>query len=458
MFKPNIIVLVSIFVASGQSACTIVSSNQAGQAGSAGATEDHDALFGIGGASSGGASGGGATSAQGGIAGSAALSCDKEGPVDASTIWEPIAGCPDGFDVADFVEISGTGTSLTIQPGVKLKFASGAGIRVNSGASLVAVGTADSPITFTGWQKSPGSWGGITVRSGAIKNEISYAIVEYGGESGGASAAIVLTKDSQYGTLRLTNTQIRNSAKFGLTVYTGCSLTAFENNTITANGDGAIRVEAPSVHQLVGKGNSITSNGNGNVVRIETNSLMPIADADVTWPNLSPAVYRVTEPGGSAGNQLFIKRHVTIEAGAVFEFLGGSGIDVTYGSSGISAIGTAAAPIIFRGVDGSGWTGIGICESGWTGNALEEVEIANAAGSPSASYLCGSGAPGVLRPSILVGHNFGANASKLRIKNLKMTGPNNAPSDILVRSPSTLTLEGTNSGTRADGALAVQSI
>jgi hypothetical protein len=161
----------------------------------------------------------------------------------------------------------------------------------------------------------------------------------------------------------------------------------------------------------------------------------------------------VTEYGGDGGGEIIVQKHLTISPGAVFEFVGGSGIDVRDGSSGLSAIGTASAPIVFRGVDGSGWTGIGFCESGWVGNALEEVQIENASGPPYSSTYCAGGSVA----SVIVGQNFDSNAAKLRIKDLKVTGPNGATYDITVNTPSVLTQEGTNSGTGTAGALVVHS-
>lgn len=461
MFKQSIFVSACCIIITGLTGCTAsmgINTNDAGSADEpVGAAAGSGGSSSRGGASSIGGRSSNSTTGYTGIGGSSAVSCIKLGPITSDTTWEPLTSCPNGFDVPELIVVEGMSTTLTIKPGTVLKFASGSGIEVDESAALVAIGTAANAITFTGWQKVAGSWSGISFFSSALKNEVSYAVVEYGGEPNGASAGIVVSHDIQYSSVKLTNNQIHDNGKFGLTVYSGCGFSSFENNTITKNGSGAIRVEAPSVHQLMGKGNSLTNNGNGNTVRLETNSLLQVKDIDVTWPNLSPAAYRVTDVGGTSGAPIYIRRHVTIESGAVFEFVGGSGIDISDGTSGLSAIGTSTAPIIFRGVDGSGWTGIGFCESSWAGNALEEVQIQNAAGCPPTFLLCGSGAEGVRCPGVLVGHVTAPNASNLRVKNIKVSGPNSAPSDIFDNLPSTLTQEGTNSGTGANGALTVQA-
>lgn len=107
---------------------------------------------------------------------------------------------------------------------------------------------------------------------------------------------------------------MRKNKRFGLTVLSGAELSKFENNTITENEEGAIRVVVASVGELAGSGNVIEGNGpNGaNIVRLETSGKLT---KDATWPNLSPAIYRVTDAGGTGGGQIRLEGHLTIEAG-----------------------------------------------------------------------------------------------------------------------------------------------
>jgi hypothetical protein len=457
MFRSRSIISASIIAVCSLAACTV---NTASAPNQGGGGEDTDSTAAM---SSGGTSStlfgskGGSSSSLTGTGSTTGVSCKLGGSITSDTTWEPNAACPDGYDVTDTVTVSGAGTSLVIKPGTKLKFASGTNLDVQTSASLVAVGTADNPITFTGWQKLPGAWGGILIESGAVDNEIAHAIVEYGGQKDVLSANILVWYDQQPALLKLSNTQIRESSRFGLRLSENVTLAQFENNTITKNAGGAARTLAASVHQLRGTGNSMVDNGEGNIIQLETGNGYYVEGADVTWPNLAPAIYRVTGINGVGGGQIFVKSHLTIEPGAVFEFVGTSGIEVKDGASGLSAIGTATAPIVFRGIGGSGWTGIGFCESSWTGNALEEVQIANASGPTNSVTYCGAWST-ALTASVLVGHNYTANASKLRVKNIKFSGPSNGETDLQVKNPSVLTLEGTNSGTGATGELTVQKI
>ena len=418
-------------------------SGGAGRAGSGG-----------GGAGGGGAGGGGAGD------GGEEPDCIKRGPITEDTTWEPVEECPDGFDVLSTVEVRNSGTTLTIEPGTTLRFDSDADLVVAAGAALVAIGSEDEPIVFTGWQELAGSWGGIIIRSNAVANEISHAVVEYAGAESGPSGAIALARETatgeQPGRLVLTSTVIRDNAKFGLTLLRSAVLSEFEDNTISDNAEGAIRVEAPALPHLAGTGNTIEDNGDDNIVQVETSILMPIED-DVSWPNLAPAPYRVTGPNGEGGALLYIKNHVTIEAGAVFEMAGGSGFEVLDGTAGLSAIGTEEDPIVFKGIDDSSWQGIGFCETSWTGNALEYVEVRNALGPAPAWGLCGTGATDVRDAGILVGHNFADKPSLLRVANLTVAGPNNSAADIAIKTPeSMLVQEGTNTGTGAGDALELE--
>lgn len=469
MFRTKLIVSASIMAMSSLVACTINTANQPSES-AGGRSNASTANKGVGGAdatdwSSGGAddeeSTGGtsntftyATGGKLGTGGTASVSCVLGGEVTASTTWEPNAACPDGYSVNRTVAVSGAGTKLTIKPGTKLKFASGTKLEVQASASLVAVGATENPIVFTGWQKLAGAWGGIISRSSALDNEISNAIIEYGGEKDNTTGAVVLSYDVQYCRLKLSNTQIRESAQFGMTVYEGATLAQFDNNTITKNSKGAIRVEVPSVHQLRGTGNSIVDNGEGNTVFIEASASSGIKDVDVSWPNLSPAVYRVGSTSSTVTPQIWVERHLTIDPGTVMEFVGGAGIFVDGGAAGLSAVGTATAPITFRGVNGSGWAGIGIYACAWSGNALEEVHIENAAGPlfNSGIYFNDTN----LRAAIGVSQIMDSDAARLRVKNLTVSGPNNASVDIEVASPAVLTQEGTNKGSGPAGELVVK--
>jgi hypothetical protein len=73
---------------------------------------------------------------------------------------------------------------LIIKPGVTIEFESDGQLRIDEGASgspptLIAVGTIEKPILFTGVNKVLGAWKGIYFDSPSPINEIAFATIEY---------------------------------------------------------------------------------------------------------------------------------------------------------------------------------------------------------------------------------------------------------------------------------------
>src|SRR6056297_485546 len=81
-----------------------------------------------------------------------------------------------------------SGAKLTIEPGVVVEFVVDAGLTVVSDNSvLIASGTEEEPILFTGEQEIAGYWRGINIFSNSVENTISHAQILY---AGSASAGI----------------------------------------------------------------------------------------------------------------------------------------------------------------------------------------------------------------------------------------------------------------------------
>ncbi len=76
------------------------------------------------------------------------------------------------------------GGKLTLNPGVIMEFGLDAELYINEGASgpkpsLIAVGTTQNPILFTGINKTQGAWRGIRFDTPSVLNEIGFATIEY---------------------------------------------------------------------------------------------------------------------------------------------------------------------------------------------------------------------------------------------------------------------------------------
>lgn len=105
----------------------------------------------------------------------APLAIDVSGNITADTVWST-AQSP--------IIVTGTVTvvsgTLTISPGVTVKFNSGTGLTVQTGGRLVADGTSSQPITFTSnITPTPASCDWETIRLFSSNNIIRYSVIEY---------------------------------------------------------------------------------------------------------------------------------------------------------------------------------------------------------------------------------------------------------------------------------------
>lgn len=370
----------------------------------------------------------------------AADPCVKDKDIVANEEWSP-AACPSGYTLTNEVAVRGAAVTLTIDAGTLVKATSQASLTIAPDASLVAHGTADAKIRFTG---ATGPWKGIEIDSTSMKNALSFVTIE----KAAASGALSFGSFESAGRAELADLELVNNEHYGLKLTAGSKLGTFDRVRVGGNADGPVWVQAPLVDQLKGADNRLEG-----IVLVETDILLPI-DHDATWPNLAPATYRVVGQNGQAGDLLYVGHHLTIEAGTTIEMAGGSGFLVEGGTGGLAAIGTPAAPITIKGIDGSAWLGITFGETTWTGNRLENVKIANASEAPSWSYY-GTGASDKVMASVLLGYNFTTNV-QLTLKDVTFSGPNAAPADIAKKSAAVLTQEGANVG--AAGALNVEQL
>ncbi len=112
------------------------------------------------------------------------------GNISEDTTWT-LAGSP--YIVNGAITVSNADAAitptLTIEPGVEIRFAKGANhLKIGSGNSsgaLVAQGTVDAPIVFTSNETTPasGDWQGIIFDNGTDDTTtiLEHAVVEYGG-------------------------------------------------------------------------------------------------------------------------------------------------------------------------------------------------------------------------------------------------------------------------------------
>ncbi|MCP4624607.1 MAG: right-handed parallel beta-helix repeat-containing protein, partial [bacterium] len=246
--------------------------------------------------------------------------------------------------------------TLTINPGVEVRFEPGTGIYVGQNnrndaydfyGALSAVGTADLPIIFTSnaAAASRGDWKGIYFRNQTVDagTTLEHCVVEYGGHTNNANIYLASASPG------IKNSIIRYSSSNG--IYTDDSSSALISNNAFSNNSGpAINVHPNRVHRI--SGNTDPTNVESYIhVRGGTLTLSS------TWvrqglPYLISGDITIRHSSLSWGTSIAT---LTINPGAEIRFEPGTGIYVGlnnrndaydyYGA--LSAVGTAELPIIF---------------------------------------------------------------------------------------------------------------
>lgn len=270
------------------------------------------------------------------------------------------------------------GATLILKPGVTIKFASGKAMFIQSDGRLSAVGTADKPIVLTGSEATRGYWGGLRIfESNSADNRLEFVTIEYGGGYWDANL-YVTGSSSAPGRVSVVNCTLRESGKFGFKFDADSVVSPFTANTITLNQSGAGSAAAPSVDFL-----DAASTYAGNVkdiVEVTGNTL----DTDTTFPGID-AAYEMT-------SSLGVHAKLTLQPGVRLQFDSGEDMSV-YSEGSVSAVGTAASPIVLTGGEAlrGYWGGLHFTESNSAFNRLENVIIEYGGGYWNANlYVTGS--------------------------------------------------------------------
>jgi len=248
-----------------------------------------------------------------------ARATEVSGAIDADTTWTP-AGSP--YLVVDSLWVY-PDVTLTIQPGVAVEFAWSCGLYVDG--TLNAVGTAGSPITFTGTTATPGWWLAIYVQGDGSADlewcQISHAGYYY---------RCGLQKTGS-GALTLRNSTLSNNDGAGLQVYPGSSSFVSASNTFTGNSDYGVYVNTDASFSDT----TSTFSGNGIDIASQAGTLT----GTVTW-------------GLSSAYSLYVEGDFTVSSGGVLAILPGTVVKFAAGGGlwvdgSLLAAGSALAPITF---------------------------------------------------------------------------------------------------------------
>jgi len=253
---------------------------------------------------------------------------------------------------------------LKLSPGSELVFTDNSELRINSNGSLNAAGTENLPILFTSISQTPGAWKGIRfVRSNDNKNVLAYVTVEYGGDSSslGTGNVILYGDSASAQRLKMTNSTLRYSSNNGFDFKVNSNISGFANNTITDNNGQTGQISIATVSDLDAE-SSYSGNGVDYIEIVDSN-----LNSDHTWKKLD-ADY--------LSNGISLSENLTLEAGIILHFEQGEELRINTTGS-LTAIGTAAEPIIFTSDNNSAgdWYGIRFIRSNSSNNKIINAEV-----------------------------------------------------------------------------------
>ena len=334
--------------------------------------------------------------------------------------------------------------TLTLSPGMTLKFASSVGLFIgtfSTRGALIAPGTSAQPITFTTANASPapGQWQGIVfdVLSDGPTSLLDHVVVDDAGQFSTADVRVSTSAPT------IRNSVIRNSAYYGISGTSGAS-PIIQSNLFTNNVNFDVNISGTSGAQVTGNtiGNSVlfdtaagahavtgnvftsynsatmrlrvgahavaglstnTFNGTGANSAVEV--LGETLSSDATWANLG-------FPYLMLGNVTIAKDPVnaatlTLTPGTTFKFNGSVGLFVgtTTQRGALVAPGTGVASINFTANSASPtpgfWQGIYFDTQSVAATCLLDHVLVEYAGQFSTGNVRGNASSPTVRNSIL---------------------------------------------------------
>ncbi|WP_225000119.1 hypothetical protein [Cesiribacter sp. SM1] len=236
---------------------------------------------------------------------------------------------------------------LTVKPGVRIEFEQDKGLTIHPSGALIAKGTNDGTgthekrVTFAGKNAVRGFWKGIAFISNNPLNEFENVTLSDAGSSSfvdlpGIKAGIIMMGSANSGAaLKMTGTNVYESAGYGMYVQGMATLNKFETNAFVNNTGSAMYLPARELHKLDFFSHYSGNNGfNG----VETGGVVNHA-SHVVWPDFNDG------SGYYVSSDIIIESGVRIAEGATFEFKEETVLRVANGY--LNATGTDAGKITF---------------------------------------------------------------------------------------------------------------
>ncbi|MFZ5482308.1 MAG: MopE-related protein [Myxococcota bacterium] len=307
----------------------------------------------------------------------------QSGTANSDATWQDLD--VDYYVAGDIYFQHSSTPELTIEDGVTMEFATGAGFSVaTSTYGLVRVEGSTLGVTLTSAQSVPGAgdWDGLTIGTYDGGSEIVGATVEYAGANtygnirltscdyvgtGVLIADSVVKDGSNSGiyvsscTVEIADTVVRDNAEYGVYLDSSSLLeplvgtTGFSGNTLTGNDLYPIYLYANELDELDAT-SSFSGNGTDRIY-----VLGDTVDHTGTWRDLGVPFF----VNGDVYVRGSARPVLTVEPGVTMEFTTSSAFSVGNSNYGeVYAVGTSAEPITFtsaQAVPSNGdWDGIGV--------------------------------------------------------------------------------------------------
>jgi len=298
----------------------------------------------------------------------------------SGTIYEPLTFSKISNDpgVADYyiTGVLSLESELTIDSGVVIEMGAGASIVVKTHGTIMALGTADKPITITGRSKNRGFWKYIMINSTDPRNELRYVNIEYGGGDASNDGAIYINAGGYF---NINNCNIRNNRNFAVVAAgENSTLSNFTDNVIEGN-EYPLKIR-PNQIPSINPSNTFTNNDNAFFYVLGGKILTPSS-----WAKKQlPFIFR---------GATVIEADLSIAAGVQISFDYASSVRVTPTGS-LKLAGTSTERIVLNATEPiqGFWHGI-VMQSRNTNNVFAYTDITHAGGSSTymgALYIGGS--------------------------------------------------------------------
>jgi hypothetical protein len=301
--------------------------------------------------------------------------------------------------------------TLTIEKGASILMKSGGRISVsvsNNYGSLIAVGCADTLITFSSFSNTPqpGDWNYIQFNEGATGCILEYCNIEYGG---GNNSWGMIDIDGN-ALVSIKNSIIGKSQNFPIQARKERGFVEFSGNTISSGTGHAMNIHGLHVHTI----------GPDNIFETPENSGIQVTGAASNSINLvSNAIWDAQNAPYIIEDQIRIRSNatLTIAPGAELRFIAGKYLEVGYLDNGrLIAVGTEEEKIIFTSASPApqqgDWGSIRFTGYALEGSILDHCVISY--GGSSSSWQgnitvdpCGQGNPVIRNSEISNSKYFG---------------------------------------------------